>query len=181
MRRYIRNYVPGGTYFFTVVTHRRRRILTDHLSRWLLNAAIREVRRQHPFTLIAIVLLPDHFHTVLSLPPGDSRFSIRLKKLKERFTKTYLEAGGSEGRRTPAQRRRGQRGVWQPRFWEHTVRDAADFEHCVNYVHWNPVKHGLVTRVRDYPWSTFNRFVREGIYSEDWGGINPCPDSYIPE
>jgi putative transposase len=181
MRRYIRNYAPGGIYFFTVVTYDRRPILTEGVNRSLLHAAVSEVRHQHPFTVIAIILLPDHLHTVWSLPPGDCDFSIRLKKVKELFTKRYLVAGGQEGQRTPSQKHRGQRGVWQPRFWEHTVRDEADLAHCVDYVHWNPVKHGLVAQVRDYPWSTFHRFVKEGFYSEDWGGTNPCPTVQMPE
>jgi len=181
MRRYIRVYVPGGTYFFTVVAYNRRSILTSDLGRRCLRDTFRSVRSQWPWNMVAIVLLPDHLHTVWTLLPGDADYSLRMQKVKERFTKAFLAAGGHESAPTAAETQYGRRGVWQPRFWEHTVRDEGDLKRCVDYVHWNPVKHGLVERVADYPWSSFHRYVRIGEYASDWGHVDPCPGFEMPE
>jgi len=179
--RYLRNCVPGGTFFFTVVTERRRSFLTDRLARNCLREAIREERAARPFDLFAIVLLPDHLHTVWTLPEDDADFSLRWRRIKERFTRAYLSSGAREAERRESRVRHGQRAVWQPRFWEHTCRDDADLKRCVDYLHWNPVRHGLVSRVIDYPWSSFHRFVHLGEYPEDWGGENPCEGFELPE
>ena len=181
MGRYLRNYVPGGTFFFTVVTESRRPFLIDPLARNCLREAIRAERGQRPFELFAIALLPDHLHSVWSLPGEDADFSLRWRRIKERFTRAYLAAGGREACRRGSHIRHGQRAIWQPRFWEHTCRNEEDLKRCVDYLHWNPVKHGLVSRVIDYPWSSFHRFVRLGEYPEDWGGENPCVGFELPE
>ena len=181
MPNYRRWYVPAGTYFFTVVTHDRRRFLTDDLSRELLRAAIQKERATRPFQIVAWSLLPDHLHAVWTLPPGDDQYWLRWQKIKEAFSKQYLAVGGREGVRNRSRRRRGERAVWQRRFWEHTVEEAEDLERCVDYIHWNPVKHGLVKRVRDWPWSTFHRFVEVGQYEMDWGNTDPCPGYDHPE
>jgi putative transposase len=178
---YRRYYVPGGTYFFTVVTFARRPFLTSDMARPLLRQAIDDVREQRPFTVVAWVLLPDHLHAVWTLPPGDADYSRRWQAIKENFTKPYLATGGCEGVRSRSRRRRRERAVWQRRFWEHTVEDEDDLVACVDYVHWNPVKHGLVSRVRDWPWSTFHRFVSAGHYEIDWGRSDPCPGYDDPE
>lgn len=170
---YRRWFVKGGTYFFTVVTYGRRRILTSEPGRRFLRESVRSVQDDHPFRLIATVLLPDHWHLVMQLPQGDDGYSPRMQLIKRRFTERWLGAGLSEARVTESQRRRNERGVWQVRFWEHSVRDAQDLEHCCDYVHWNPRKHDLVTRVSDWPWSSFHRFVAEGWYPADWGGVAP--------
>lgn len=172
MASYYRNYVEGGTYFFTVVTHHRRPILTSHSSRQLLGEAFRVVRRRWPFSVQAIVLLPDHLHAVWSLPTGDADYPIRWQKIKEHFTKAYLKAVVD----VPTRRNgRGERMLWQPRFWEHTCRDERDLKRCVDYVHYNPLKHSHVLRVRDWPWSSFHRYVKLGEYSNSWGAEDPCP------
>jgi putative transposase len=181
MPDYRRWYVPGGTYFFTAVTFDRRSFLTEELSRKLLREAIEKEREQRPFQVIAWVLLPDHLHAVWTLPAGDDNYSLRWQKLKEEFTKTYLKSGGQEGVRNRSRRSKRERAVWQRRFWEHTVRDEEDLERCVDYVHWNPVKHGYVERVRDWPWSTFHRFVDAGHCEIDWGRTDPCPGYEDPE
>ncbi len=181
MSDYRRWYVSGGTYFFTLVTFGRRKILTSELARPLLRAAIDEVREVMPLDIVAWVLLPDHLHTVWTLPTGDCAYSQRWQAIKGSFTKSYLAAGGSEGVRNRSRRRRRERAVWQRRFWEHTVEDEQDLSGCVDYVHWNPVKHGLVSRVRDWPWSTFHRFVDAGHYGIDWGQTDPCPGYETPE
>jgi putative transposase len=181
MSNYRRWLVPGGTYFFTVVTFDRRPILTEDSARQLLRAAIAEVRADLPFEIAAWVLLPDHLHAVWTLPPCDSDYPRRWSRIKEKFTKTYLAAGGQEGTRNRSRRRHRERAVWQRRYWEHTVEDEADLAGCVDYVHWNPVKHGLVGRVRDWRWSTFHRFVQAGHYELDWGRNDPCPGYHDPE
>jgi len=109
----------------------------------------------------------------MQLPPHDSNYSLRLKQIKERFSVQWIEAELPEALVTESQRKRGERGIWQPRFWEHTVRDEEDLEACVDYIHWNPKKHGLVTRVADWMWSSFHRFVLEGQYEANWGGTAP--------
>jgi putative transposase len=181
MSDYRRSHVPGGTYFFTVVTYRRRPILTQELGRACLRKAIAQIRSKWTFDIVAIVLLPDHFHTVWTMPRGDANYSRRIRRIKEQFTRRYLECGGTELLQSPSREAHGQRGVWQKRFWEHTVRDEEDLKRCVDYVHWNPKKHGLVTRVRDWPWSSFHRFVKAGEYPLDWGGDDPMPGFESPE
>ena len=181
MRIYIRNYVPGGTYFFTLVTCRRRPLLASHSARCCLRFAFRQARAQWPFEIIAIVLLPDYLHMVMSLPVGNADFSLRVRKVKALFTETYRRSVGSSEAAAFRRAARGERNVWQPRFWEHTVRDEADLKRCVDYVHWNPMKHGLVRRVMDYPWSSYHRYVRMGEYAGDWGDHDPCPGFGMPE
>lgn len=173
MSDYRRWFVRGGTFFFTVVTYGRRRILTSDDGRSLLRKAITSVRERHPFTLIANVLLPDHWHLIMQLPAGDDRYSLRMKQIKTEFGDAWLAAGLPEARVTQSQRKRGERGIWQPRFWEHTVRDEHDLERCADYIHWNPRKHGLVERVADWPWSSFHSFVQLGHYDINWGGVAP--------
>ena len=181
MSRYIRNYVPGGTYFFTVVSHQRRPILADELGRPLLGKAIRKIQLKRPFQIVAIVVLPDHLHTVWTLPPEDDNYSLRWGQIKEEFTRLYLAAGGMEGKRSVSRALHRERAVWKPRFWEHTCRDEDDLKRCVDYVHWNPVKHAVVTRVKDYPWSSFQRFVQLGEYPPGWGDTDPNPGVDDPE
>jgi putative transposase len=169
MPNYRRNRVAGGTHFFTVVTLRHRPILTTDIARPILHRALAGVQRKRPFAIDAIVLLPDHLHAIWTLPAGESDYSLRWAEVKEAFTRSFLSAGGEDGPVSPSRRKHPERSVWQRRFWEHTVRDEDDFKRCADYVHWNPVKHGLVARVRDYPWSSFHRYVESGEYDLDWG------------
>ena len=175
MSSYRRYYVKGGTYFFTVVTHGRRQLFRDPFARQTLRNSIQEIRRNRPFQIFAICLLPDHLHTIWLLPPGDDDYSTRWRLIKEHFTKQWLDIGGTEGPRSQSRQSKQERGIWQRRFWEHTVRDDDDLERCVDYLHWNPRKHGLVAKIQDWPWSTFFRFVKTGDYELDWGGTDPCP------
>jgi putative transposase len=169
MRRYLRSRV-GRVYFFTVVTYERRRILTTGLGRRAFRDAIQSVRAQHPFRITAIVLLPDHVHAVWELPPGDTDYSSRWRLIKTAFTRRYLDGGGDEGEVSEGRARKAERAVWQRRYYEHTCRDDADLKRCIDYVHANPLKHHLVERVIDWPWSSFHRYVRRGEYPSDWGG-----------
>ena len=169
---YRRARIAGGTFFFTVVTHERRSILVDEPARFALRRAFREVRARRPFSIDAIVLLPDHLHTVWTLPTGDDDFSTRWRQIKSLFTKRWLAAGGVEGPRSVSRQIKGERGVWQRRGYEHACRDESDLKRCVDYLHANPLKHGLVDRVRDWRWSSFHRYVRLGEYDADWGSTD---------
>ncbi|MEX2185462.1 MAG: transposase [Pirellulales bacterium] len=169
MKAYRRWFVSGGTYFFTLVTQGRRPLLCNEVARTILGDVFRECRSQRPFETVATVLLPDHFHAVWSLPPGDDDYSTRWAWIKKEFTKRWLAAGGCEAPIGEHRKRRRRRGVWQPRFWEHAIRDETDLERHVDYVHYNPVKHGLVAAPADWPWSTFHRFVAIGTYDAGWG------------
>lgn len=181
MPDYRRWYVPGGTYFFTLVTHCRRPMLCGDHERNYLHEAIEKVRKDWPLEIVAFVLLPDHLHTVWTLPEGDDRYSTRWRRIKEEFTLAYLAAGGTEIRPSLSRVKQGERGIWQRRFWEHTVRGTEDLKRCVDYVHWNPKKHGYVTNVRDWPWSSFHRYVTLGEYPVDWGAEDPTPGYDAPE
>ena len=173
MSDYRRWFVEGGTFFFTVVAYARRPILTTDDGRLFLRKAISSVRERHPFTLVANVLLPDHWHLIMQLPPGDDRYSLRMKQVKAELSEQWLAARLPEAKVTESQRKRGERGIWQPRFWEHTIRDEEDLERCADYIHWNPREHNLVDRVRDWEWSSFHRFVESGQYDINWGGTAP--------
>jgi putative transposase len=164
MVRYRRNFVSGGTFFFTVtLADRRSTALADHVV--VLREAFRVTRRAHPFTVDAIVILPDHLHAIMALPQNDADFSTRWALIKRRFTESVSKAGS-----VVARYRNGEHALWQRRFWEHTIRDDRDFERHADYVHYNPVKHGLVSRVSGWPYSSFHRYVRNGLLPEDWGG-----------
>ena len=163
MTSYRRNVVAGGTYFFTAnVADRRRSLLTENIE--LLREAFRSTRRHHPFAIDAIVVLPDHLHTIWTLPDGDSDFAMRWRLIKASFSR-----GLPHGEPVSASRlRKRERGIWQRRYWEHTIRDDDDFARHVDYIHFNPVKHGHVERVQDWPFSSFHRMVRLGVYPADW-------------
>ncbi|NCA83856.1 MAG: transposase [Opitutae bacterium] len=166
MPDYRRHRVPGGCYFFTVtLLERRRTLLVDHIDG--LRDAVRRVRRRYPFAIDAWVVLPDHLHCVWSLPPGDAGYPTRWRLIKLLFVKALPKTE----RLSAVRQRRGERGIWQRRYWEHTIRDEEDYRRHVEYVHFNPVRHGLVTRVGDWPYSTFHREVAAGRLPLDWGGI----------
>ena len=169
MSDYRRNYVAGGTFFFTVVTNRRRPILVSENARTALRQALREVRSRRSFSVSAIVLLPDHLHTVWTLPDGFADYSLLWRQVKSRFTQLYLEGGGAECGVSASRDLKGERGVWGRRFYEHTVRDEQDLKRCVDYIHVNPLKHRLVDRVSDWPWSSFHRYARSDEYGPGWG------------
>jgi putative transposase len=161
---YRRNFVPGGTFFFTVtLADRRSKILVERID--LVRNALRAARRERPFAIEAIVILPDHLHAIFTLPSGDSDFSGRWRRIKGHFSSALIEVS-TELKRRP----NGDLALWQRRFWEHTIRDEVDFERHVDYIHFNPVKHALVRRVRDWPYSSFHRYVRDGMLPDAWAG-----------
>lgn len=152
MSNYRRHYIPGGSWFFTVnLKNRQSDVFIRHVD--VLRKATSFVKQRKPFHIDAWVILPDHMHCIWTLPANDSDFSGRWRDLKKMFTRSL---------------NRGE--VWQPRFWEHTLRDEEDMRRHRDYININPVKHGWVARVRDWPYSTFHRDVRDGIYSPDWAG-----------
>ena len=164
MTGYRRADFGGGYYFFTVLTHQRRRFLTDELARDCLRNAWRRARSMKPFAVIAVCLLPEHIHCVWRLPIDDADYSGRWSMIKNWFTRTYLASGGVEISQCLSREKKRERGVWQRRFWEHQIRDEQDLQNHIDYIHYNPVKHGLVESVDDWPWSTYHRFVRTGFY-----------------
>jgi putative transposase len=165
MPNYRRAFVPGGCWFFTVnLLDRRRRLLTDNID--ALRQATRLTQVRHPFKIDAMVVLPDHIHAVWTLPFGDAGFSLRWRLIKIAFAQSVPKTE----RTTSVRVARGERAVWQRRFWEHLIRDDEDFRHHVEYCYINPVKHGLVTRVRDWPHSSFHRDVRADLFPEDGAG-----------
>jgi putative transposase len=165
MTDYRRNFLVGGSFFFTVnLAERHLRSLTDHIDK--LRTAFRETRQRHPFTIDAIVVLPDHLHAVWTLPGGDADFATRWRLIKSAFSRSLT----SGERISDSRAAKGERGIWQRRYWEHTIRDENDFARHLDYVHINPVKHRLVVRVRDWPYSSFHRLVKLGVYPEDWAG-----------
>lgn len=171
MPNYCRLY-GGNAYYFTVVTYNRLPILTTKASIKILREAWEIVEQRFPFTAVAACLLPEHIHVIWTLPEGDQDFSLRWKEIKRQFTKRYLiEVGPGESRNLSRQKR-GEAAIWQRRFWAHTIITDDDLAKHIDYIHFNPVKHGLVKQVRDWRWSSFHRYVSEGVYDPDWGQAN---------
>lgn len=181
MPDYRRYRVPGGTYFFTLnLLERRLDTLVRHVD--ALRDAVRVTRLERPFHIDAWVVLPDHMHStagmqevgqrreqlpgVWTLPPGDDDFSNRWKAIKIRFVRTIP----ATERRSKVRVAKGERGIWQRRFWEHAIRNEEDYANHVDYCHWNPMKHGLVQKLLDWPYSSFHQFVARGILPVDWAG-----------
>jgi putative transposase len=170
MSDYRRAYVPGATFFFTVVTERRAPLFAEDSARCLLGSVTRRCQIRFPTKAIAIVLLPDHLYTIWTRPLSDADFSKRWGWIKKEFTHHWLASGGSAQATNSSRRREHRWGVWQRRFWEHVVRDEDDLEAHLDYVHYNPVKRGWASAPRNWPWSSFHRWVRAGHYDIGWAG-----------
>ena len=165
MTNYRRNFIAGASFFFTVnLADRRQNVLTERID--LLRAAFKDVRSRHPFMIEAIVVLPEHLHSIWTLPEGDADFALRWRQIKAAFAR-QVPLGETV---SSSRANKGERGIWQRRYWEHTLRDEQDFMRHSDYIHFNPVKHGHVKRVKDWPYSSFDRMVRLGLYPEDWAG-----------
>jgi putative transposase len=164
MSRYIRAEIKGSVFFFTVVlAERPNDLLVCEIDR--LRRAYRAVQQRRPFETVAICILPDHLHAVWALPEDDADFSTRWSLIKSGFSR------GLDARpRSASKLSKREKGIWHRRYWEHAIRDEADLERHVDYVHFNPVKHGHVARVVDWPFSSFHRDVERGLLAEDWGG-----------
>ncbi|MGL4604014.1 MAG: REP-associated tyrosine transposase [Iodobacter sp.] len=170
MPNYRRFQVQSACYFFTVATHQRQAILTDELFRRALHQAVKKVRDQYPFIIDAWVLLPDHLHCIWTLPVENTNYSLRWGLIKGLVTKSIGQQYFRADLLSDSRWRCGESTIWQRRFWEHQIRNQADYSARMDYVHINPLKHGLVGQVKDWPWSTFHRLVREGVYPENWAG-----------
>ncbi len=164
MTDYRRVYVPGASWFFTVNLAQRRsnRLLVEKID--LLREAFRDVKANWPYRMDAVVILPDHLHCIWTLPPDDTDYSTRWKLIKGQVSRALDKTEHISHSRA----KRRERGVWQRRFWDHLLRDQEDFNRHVDYIHWNPVKHGWAKRVADWPHSSFHRYAAEGIYPENW-------------
>ena len=173
--QYRRARIPGGTYFFTVVTYNRGKILCIPANVDLLREVFREVLIKHPFKIDAMVVLPDHLHCIWTLPQGDSDFSMRWRLIKSCFTRKCVDVKVGWVERSETQQnlssrlKKKEQPVWQRRFWEHLIKDDQDLISHVEYIHYNPVRHGLVKAPNDWKYSSFHRYVRDGVYDPKWG------------
>ncbi|WP_417707483.1 REP-associated tyrosine transposase [Pseudomonas sp.] len=165
MSNYRRARDAGACYFFTLTSHQRLPVLTDAPLRAALRRAIERVRLHRPFVIEGWVLLPDHLHCLWRMPQGDADFGSRWSMIK-RLTSQAIALPGTVSLSRSLRR---ESGLWQRRFWEHRIHDGDDYQRHMDYLHFNPVKHGLVPRVVDWPWSSFHRLVKEGVYPAHWG------------
>ena len=171
MARYRRNFIAGGTFFFTVkLADPKSRLLVEHID--LLRAAYMDVQKQYPFETVAVCVLLNHIHAIWTLPPDDADYSLRWRLIKTKFSAHFPRAENLSA----SKQRRNERGIWQRRFYEHTVRNEADLQRCADYIHYNPVKHRYAASVHDWPFSSFHRFVRHGLLPPDWGGTPETAD-----
>jgi len=167
MSNYLRYRIPGGCYFFTVnLLERNNTLLVDHID--LLRESVQECKQKRPFHIDAWVVLPEHMHCIWTLPEGDVDFSTRWKIIKTHFSKGLPKVE----RRSIVRMKRGERGIWQRRFWEHAIRDDRDYENHMDYLHFNPVKHGWADNVIDWPYSSFHHCVKKGMYPVNWVSDN---------
>jgi len=175
MVQYRRNLLQGGTYFFTMALHNRKaRHLIEHID--LLRIAMKKTNQNMSYTTLAIVVLPEHIHAIWKLPDNDINYPGRWRLIKSYFSQSLLKQESQLHKNS-----RGQYDVWQPRYWEHTIKDERDLETHIDYIHYNPVKHGLVQRPADWPFSSFHSFVRKNILEPDWGASFCQPRSSFDE
>jgi putative transposase len=171
--RYRRVFIPGASYFFTLVTHERVPVFAEAGAIDVYRQSVRKVQRTWPFTLDAEVILPDHIHLLVTLPDGDADYPTRVRLIKTACTRgmrsVHMCANPSVSRAV-----KGEQALWQRRYWEHTIRNERDFQVHLDYIHINPVKHGLVAAARDWPHSTFLSWVERGAY-EPWWGADEMP------
>ena len=162
--RYRRIKISGASYFFTVnLAERNSHLLVTHVD--LLREAVRYVKNTHPFVIDAMVIMPNHLHALWTLPENDSDYSTRWGLIKSSFSRQIPAIE----RVSNSRQRKGERGVWQRRFWEHLIRDDADYENHIDYIHYNPVKHGYVKRACDWQHSSIHRYIKAGVLNAHWG------------
>jgi putative transposase len=173
--RYRRVLISGASYFFTFVTYRRTALFSDPIEIERYRRAVQKVQGERPFALEAEVILPDHIHTLWTLPEGDADYPTRVRLIKAAFTRASVRQGINRSESRSSKR---EQGVWQRRYWEHTIRDERDFQVHLDYIHINPVKHGLVAAASDWPYSTFREWVERGVYEAEWGSgeMPPLPE-----
>ncbi len=189
MSQYLRFFQPGGTFFFTVVAFQRRRMFRDESAIRILGVAMRGVQKESPFEMAAFVILPDHLHCMWTLPEGDIDYSSRWSRVKRRFTQDWLRHLGKENELvgtahptlSPSRIKHREKDVWQRRFWEHTIRDETDFRRHLDYIHFNPVKHGLVDCPHAWKHSSFPRWVKAKFYGKEWQCVCRSRDVSRPD
>lgn len=175
MADYRRRQIAGGSYFFTLVTHSRAPLFSSQSARTILGNTLRTCQREWLFEINAIVLLPEHLHTIWTLPSGDVNYPQRWAWIKKEFTKEWLRSGGWEQPVSQSRKKRGDHGVWQPRYWEHTLKNEDDFDRHFDYIHWNPVKHRHVRCPSEWEASSIHRWINANVYEPEWG----CGDHQI--
>ena len=169
MPNYRRVKIKGATYFLTLVTYDRRKLFYSSEVRQLLLDAIAHVEEYHPFDMVAYCILSNHVHFLWRMPEDDDNYSMRIAEIKKRFSKCYKDTYGQIDQINLSQRKRGESGLWQRRFWEHYIRNEEDLHMHIDYIHYNPVKHGLVKRVSDWPHSSFFDYLKMENYEIGWG------------
>ena len=169
MSDYHRVYLNGGTYFFTVVTYMRYPVFRDETAIKLLKNCFTNIKKKYPFSIDAIVIMPDHLHTIWSLPDNDSDYSKRWQQIKSNFSRHYIGNKPEYVAKSIIDKR--EKGIWQRRFWEHVIHNQEDFNSHCDYIHYNPVKHGVVDSPSLWKHSSFNKFMKNGLYGVDWGKI----------
>ncbi|MBI2909518.1 MAG: transposase [Chloroflexi bacterium] len=167
MPDYRRSLSKGGTFFFTVVTYRRHPVFKAEVNVELLRQSFKKTIAAHPFAIDAIVILPDHLHTLWTLPDHDSDYSTRWRLIKSAFSRHYT--GSAAGGVSESMLGKSEKGIWQRRFWEHLIWDDTDFGRHCDYIHYNPVKHGIVASPIEWKYSSFRSFVERGFYATNWG------------
>lgn len=171
MSRYRRDTTPGATYFFTVVTYRRQPILCDAALRTALRQAIEDVRSKRPFAVDAWVLLPDHLHCLWTLPPGDADFATRWSLIKRQVSVCCREYCRRPEWLSGSKRKHRESTLWQRRYWEHRIRDEHDYARYIDYIHYNPVRHGHCRTPGEWPYSTLHRYIAQGVLPPEWGAV----------
>ena len=165
--KYRRLRIPGGTYFFTLVTFDRRPIFADGPTVHLFLSSIEHVRTKYPFEMPAWVILPEHVHAMWVLPENDTDFALRWGLIKSRFSRQFAQLWETPAPSDSRLRNR-ERGVWQSRFWEHYIHSDDDYNRHLDYIHFNPVMHGHVRDTGAWPHSSFQEYVAQGVYAADW-------------
>ena len=178
MPKYIRSYKKGALYFFTLISYNRRKIFCEEDFLGAFKNSIKLVQQQYPFKIIAWVQLPDHIHCIWQMPENDADYSMRWSQIKRLTTQACPQYHLSKNELNLSEVKRNERGIWQRRFLEHQIRNEFDFIRHMDYIHYNPVKHGLVEKVADWSYSSFHRCVRQGSYTEDWGGSVDFSESF---
>ena len=165
--QYRRAKIDGGTYFFTLVTENRQEFLCEPERVSLLRNAFQYVMERHPFKIDAFILLPDHLHCMWTLPESDRDFSTCWRLIKSYFSRHCNLSNSIQP--SLSRQKKQEKAIWQRRFWEHCIKDEMDFKNHVDYIHYNPVKHELVRSPKDWEYSSFHRYVRQGVYNREWG------------
>ncbi|WED43281.1 REP-associated tyrosine transposase [Legionella cardiaca] len=170
--QYRRTFALGATYFFTLnLLNKESDLLIQQIH--FLKFAFKKVQQKHPFYIDAIVIMPNHWHMIMTLPENDGNYSMRLSLIKSNFSRQII---ANEYISLSRQKKR-ERGIWQRRYWEHLIRDTEDYEHHINYIHYNPVKHGYVNNPSDWPYSSIHRFIKQAILPKKWAYNDKCIQS----